>query len=76
MTARSMLSAVLDRQACTVPSVVTNTNFAGPETVPMDTGVPFDRLLAGPLTGNSAGWSGASLAALYTCPVTLASPSS
>ena len=59
-----MLSFVLARQACTVPSVVTNTNFAAPETVPIGTGVPPDRLLAAPLTGNSIGCPGKSLAAL------------
>jgi hypothetical protein len=71
-----MLAAVLDRQALIVPSVVTKTNFADPEIVPIGTGDPLDRSLAGPATGNSSGCPSTSLAALYTCPVTLARPSS
>jgi len=50
-----MLSAVLERQALIVPSVVTKTNFADPEMVPIGMGDPPERLLAAPVTGNSTG---------------------
>ena len=50
-----MLAAVFDRQALIVPSVVTKTNFADPEIVPIGTGDPLERSLPGPVTGNSTG---------------------
>ena len=47
--------AVPERQALIVPSVVTKTNLADPEILPIDTGDSPERLLAGPETGNSTG---------------------
>ena len=55
VTAASMLSAALDRQALIVPSVATKTNFTDPEIVPIGTVEPLERLRAGPVIGNSNG---------------------
>jgi hypothetical protein len=59
-----MLSAVDDRQALIVPSVVTKTNFAEPALGAIAAAAPLVQLLAGPATANSIGWPAKSLAAL------------